>query len=169
MRKKIEKLLQSDIKGTEVENKTGVSRSVITKLRKGQREIDGLTLATSEKLCKLYEEMNLMKKVAVLTDEQVQQLAKKCEGMEDVSITKDFPGRQHITFKNGNFIVKTIIDVNSTKVKAYAWVGQSEFGTEETNVTTVEELYKTVRNYEKYFLTGGEVTRTMLWIKQMFM
>ncbi|UBH07829.1 hypothetical protein [Macrococcus armenti] len=117
---------------------------------------------------KKISEVDNMKK-AVLTEEQVQQLAKKCEGMEDVSIIKDFPGRDHITFKNGDFRVEVVIDVNSTKVKAYALVGLSEFGTEETNVTTVEELYSTLRNYEKYFLTGGEATRTMLWIKQMFM
>ncbi|UOB21529.1 helix-turn-helix domain-containing protein [Macrococcus armenti] len=58
MRDKIEKLLLSDIKGTEIENKTGVSRAVITKLRKGQREVGGLTLDTCEKLCKFYDEMN---------------------------------------------------------------------------------------------------------------
>ncbi|UBH10063.1 hypothetical protein [Macrococcus armenti] len=117
---------------------------------------------------KKISEVDNMKK-AVLTDEQVQELAKKCEGMEDVKIYKDVRGNDRIQFRNENFFVETRITADSTEVKAYTQVNTSEFGTEETNVTTVEELYKTVRNYEKYFLTGGEVTRTMLWIKQMFM
>lgn len=169
MRDKIEKLLQSDIKGTEIENKTGVSRAVITKLRKGQREVGGLTLATSEKLCKLYEEMNSMKKLAVLTGEQVQKLAKKCDSMEDVKVFKDVLGNDRIQFRNENFFVETRITADSTTVKAYTLVNTSEFGAEETNVTTVEELYNSLRNYAGYFVVGGEVTRTMLWIKQMFM
>jgi len=51
MREKIEWLLKSDIKGTTIEKNTGVSRAVISKLRKEQRDIGGLTLDTCEKLC----------------------------------------------------------------------------------------------------------------------
>lgn len=50
MREKIEWLLKSDIKGTTIEKNTGVSRAVISKLRKNQRDIGGLTLDTCEKL-----------------------------------------------------------------------------------------------------------------------
>ncbi|QYA32239.1 hypothetical protein KYI10_07545 [Macrococcus psychrotolerans] len=50
MREKIEWLLKSDIKGTTIEKNTGVSRAVISKLRKEQRDIGGLTLDTCEKL-----------------------------------------------------------------------------------------------------------------------
>ncbi|MGK0575474.1 hypothetical protein [Macrococcus capreoli] len=61
MREKIEKLLQSDIKGTTIEEKTGISRAVISKLRKNQRSIGGLRLDTCEKLVEFYDEIYLKK------------------------------------------------------------------------------------------------------------
>ncbi|UBH14173.1 hypothetical protein [Macrococcus armenti] len=169
MKKQIEKTIQLMNEGKltayEVHKKTGISQSKLSDLKKGNAAIENLSLKNSIKLT----EASSMYKVAVLTDEQVQELAKKCEGMEDVKIYKDVRGNDRIQFRKENFFVETRITANSTEVKAYTQVNAYEFGTEVTNVTTVEELYSTLRNYEKYFLTGEEVTRTMLWIKQMFM
>lgn len=169
MKKQIEKTIELMNEGKltayEVHKKTGISQSKLSDLKKGNAAIENLSLKNSIKLA----EANDMYKVAVLTDEQVQQLAKKCEDMEDVNIYKDVRGNDRIQFRNENFFVETRITANSTEIKAYTQVNSYEFGTEVTNVTTVEELYNTVRNYAKFFETGGEVTRTMLWIKQMFM
>lgn len=169
MKKQIEKTIQlmneSKLTAYEVHKKTGISQSKLSDLKKGNAAIENLSLKNSIKLAEVSE----MYKVAVLTEEQVKQLAKKCEGMEDVKIYKDVRGNDRIQLRNENFFAETRITTDSTTVKAYTLINQSEFGAEETNVTTVEELYNTLRNYAGYFVTGGEITRTMLWIKQMFM
>ncbi|MCU7557242.1 hypothetical protein [Macrococcus capreoli] len=62
MRNEIIKLLESDIPGNEIEDKTGVSRAIISRLRLGQRDIGKLRLETAEKLCKYQEELEKNKK-----------------------------------------------------------------------------------------------------------
>ncbi|HHV8920072.1 TPA: hypothetical protein ACURE6_000373 [Staphylococcus aureus] len=49
-KKQIKKLLDSDITGYKISKETGVSQYVISQVRLGKREIDNLTLKTTEKL-----------------------------------------------------------------------------------------------------------------------
>ena len=50
MRKEIRDLLNSNITSYEISKETGVSNSVISRLRNGDREIGKVTLETAEKL-----------------------------------------------------------------------------------------------------------------------
>ncbi len=49
-KKKIIELIESNLTGYEISKKTGVSQYVLSKLRQGKREVDNLTLNTTEKL-----------------------------------------------------------------------------------------------------------------------
>lgn len=49
-RKKIIELIESNLTGYEISKKTGVSQYVLSQLRQGKREVDNLTLNTTEKL-----------------------------------------------------------------------------------------------------------------------
>ncbi|HDD7778351.1 TPA: hypothetical protein PBM18_002547 [Staphylococcus aureus] len=49
-RKKIIELIESNLTGYEISKKTGVSQYVPSQLRQGKREVDNLTLNTTEKL-----------------------------------------------------------------------------------------------------------------------
>lgn len=49
---KIIELIESNITGYQIHKKTGVSQYVISQLRQGKREVDNLTLNTTEKLYK---------------------------------------------------------------------------------------------------------------------
>ncbi|MGF7437884.1 hypothetical protein [Lentilactobacillus senioris] len=46
----IKQLLDSDISAYKIAKDTGVSQSIITRLRNGDREIDQLTVGTAQKL-----------------------------------------------------------------------------------------------------------------------
>ena len=47
---KIIELIESDITGYKIYKETGVSQYVLSQLRQGKREVDNLTLNTTEKL-----------------------------------------------------------------------------------------------------------------------
>ncbi|MCD8906089.1 hypothetical protein K2V56_11645 [Staphylococcus chromogenes] len=47
---KIIELIESDITGYQIHKETGVSQYVISQLRQGKRDVDNLTLNTTEKL-----------------------------------------------------------------------------------------------------------------------
>ncbi|EOD7943479.1 hypothetical protein ACJRH1_000447 [Staphylococcus aureus] len=49
-KKKIIELIESNLTGYEISIKTGVSQYVLSQLRQGKREVDNLTLNTTEKL-----------------------------------------------------------------------------------------------------------------------
>ncbi|HFJ4854179.1 TPA: hypothetical protein ACGUJ9_001137 [Staphylococcus aureus] len=49
-KKKIIELIESNLTGYEISKKTGVSQYVHSQLRQGKREVDNLTLNTTEKL-----------------------------------------------------------------------------------------------------------------------
>ncbi|HDJ1256493.1 TPA: hypothetical protein PPK32_001307 [Staphylococcus aureus] len=49
-KKKIIELIESNLTGYEISKKTGVSQCVLSQLRQGKREVDNLTLNTTEKL-----------------------------------------------------------------------------------------------------------------------
>ncbi|HCV8717131.1 TPA: hypothetical protein OWT21_001192 [Staphylococcus aureus] len=49
-KKKIIELIESNLTGYEISKKTGVSQYVLPQLRQGKREVDNLTLNTTEKL-----------------------------------------------------------------------------------------------------------------------
>ncbi|HCU7432212.1 TPA: hypothetical protein OU938_001236 [Staphylococcus aureus] len=49
-KKKIIELIESNLTGYEISKKTGVSQHVLSQLRQGKREVDNLTLNTTEKL-----------------------------------------------------------------------------------------------------------------------
>ncbi|MCG5667301.1 hypothetical protein [Staphylococcus aureus] len=49
-KKKIIELIESNLTGYEISKKTGVSKYVLSQLRQGKREVDNLTLNTTEKL-----------------------------------------------------------------------------------------------------------------------
>lgn len=49
-RKKIIELIESNLTGYEISKKTGVSQYVLSQLRQGKREVDNLTLNTTERL-----------------------------------------------------------------------------------------------------------------------
>lgn len=49
-KKLIIELIESDITGYQIYKETGVSQYVISQLRQGKRDIDNLTLNTTEKL-----------------------------------------------------------------------------------------------------------------------
>ncbi|WP_199180996.1 hypothetical protein [Staphylococcus simulans] len=49
-KKMIIELIESDITGYQIHKETGVSQYVISQLRQGKRDIDNLTLNTTEKL-----------------------------------------------------------------------------------------------------------------------
>ena len=49
-KKMIIELIESDITGYQIYKETGVSQYVISQLRQGKRDIDNLTLNTTEKL-----------------------------------------------------------------------------------------------------------------------
>lgn len=51
-KKKIIELIESNITGYQIHKETGVSQYVISQLRQGKREVDNLTLNTTEKLYK---------------------------------------------------------------------------------------------------------------------
>lgn len=46
----IKKLIESDLTGYQIYKNTGISQTVISTLRNGNRDIDNLTLKTTEKL-----------------------------------------------------------------------------------------------------------------------
>lgn len=47
---KIIELIESDVTGYQIHKETGVAQYVISQLRQGKREVDNLTLNTTEKL-----------------------------------------------------------------------------------------------------------------------
>ena len=47
---KIIELIESDLTGYKIHKETGVSQYVISQLRQGKRDVDNLTLNTTEKL-----------------------------------------------------------------------------------------------------------------------
>ncbi|CUT96408.1 hypothetical protein [Staphylococcus capitis] len=47
---KIIELIESDVTGYQIHKETGVSQYVISQLRQGKRDVDNLTLNTTEKL-----------------------------------------------------------------------------------------------------------------------
>ncbi|MDU0429628.1 hypothetical protein QVA60_03895 [Staphylococcus chromogenes] len=49
-KRKIIELIESDITGYQIHKETGVSQYVISQLRQGKRDIDNLSLNTTEKL-----------------------------------------------------------------------------------------------------------------------
>ncbi|WP_432371211.1 hypothetical protein [Staphylococcus chromogenes] len=49
-KRKIIELIESDITGYQIHKKTGVSQYVISQLRQGKRDVDNLSLNTTEKL-----------------------------------------------------------------------------------------------------------------------
>ncbi|RQM97339.1 hypothetical protein COR53_03535 [Staphylococcus pettenkoferi] len=49
-KKKIIKLIESDITGYQIYKETGVAQYVLSQLRQGKRKVDNLTLNTTEKL-----------------------------------------------------------------------------------------------------------------------
>ncbi|MBE5665548.1 hypothetical protein HU002_01220 [Staphylococcus sp. SS251] len=49
-KKKLMELIESKITGYEISKNTGVSQYVLSQLRQGKREVDNLTLNTTEKL-----------------------------------------------------------------------------------------------------------------------
>ncbi|MGV3130205.1 hypothetical protein ACEE96_12510 [Staphylococcus simulans] len=49
-KKMIIELIESDITGYQIHKETGVAQYVISQLRQGKREVDNLTLNTTEKL-----------------------------------------------------------------------------------------------------------------------
>lgn len=49
-KKTIEKLFKSNITGYQISKATGISQNVISGIRNGKRQIDNLTLGTTEKL-----------------------------------------------------------------------------------------------------------------------
>ena len=49
-KRKIIELIESDITGYQIHKETGVSQYVISQLRQGKRDVDNLTLNTTEKL-----------------------------------------------------------------------------------------------------------------------
>ncbi len=49
-KKKIIELIESNLTGYEISKKAGVSQYVLSQLRQGKREVDNLTLNTTEKL-----------------------------------------------------------------------------------------------------------------------
>lgn len=55
-KKDIIKLIESDITGYKIFKATGISQSKISSLRNGKQKIDDLTLRTTEKLYKYYNE-----------------------------------------------------------------------------------------------------------------
>lgn len=55
IKKEIEKLLNSPVTAYEIESKTGVDRSVITRLRNGERSVEKLTVQTAQKLLNFIE------------------------------------------------------------------------------------------------------------------
>ena len=57
MRKEIEKLLESDVTGYQIEKESGVRQSTISNLRLGKRTLDTLPLATAEKLQKYWRKL----------------------------------------------------------------------------------------------------------------
>lgn len=49
-KRKIIELIESDITGYQIHKETGVSQYVISQLRQGKRDVDNLSLNTTEKL-----------------------------------------------------------------------------------------------------------------------
>ncbi|QRF17736.1 hypothetical protein H6Y62_08995 [Staphylococcus lugdunensis] len=71
MRKQIEELIKSDVSTTKIAYKTGISKSIISRLRSGEREIGKLTLETAEKLAdfaKLYHDYANRKQIELSDD-----------------------------------------------------------------------------------------------------
>ncbi|EUK68625.1 hypothetical protein, partial [Staphylococcus aureus] len=54
---KIIELIKSDITGYQIHKQTGVAQYVISQLRQGKREVDNLTLNTTEKLYKYAQQV----------------------------------------------------------------------------------------------------------------
>ncbi|EZY63164.1 hypothetical protein V061_01435 [Staphylococcus aureus R0353] len=56
-KKKIIELINSEITGYKISKETGVAQFVISQLRQGKREIDNLSLNTTEKLYKYAQQV----------------------------------------------------------------------------------------------------------------
>ncbi|MDU9326111.1 hypothetical protein [Staphylococcus pseudintermedius] len=109
----------------------------------------------------------------LLSIEQLEKFKIKIEGFENVKcqtgVEKSYitvPGE--ITFRNGAYTLNVVLYHDKTLVHSFAEFEFSKLGEEVTEVHTVNELYRTLREYSKYFMAGGEQTRAMLWIKQSF-
>ncbi|HHD0847319.1 hypothetical protein [Staphylococcus capitis] len=57
-KKKILEIIESDLTAYQIHKKTGLSQNAINGLRKGERDIDNLTLKTTERIYKLYQDLN---------------------------------------------------------------------------------------------------------------
>ena len=68
MRKEIRDLLNSNITSYEISKETGVSNSVISRLRNGEREIGKVTLETAEKLYEYEMDRIEMNKLTYVVD-----------------------------------------------------------------------------------------------------
>jgi len=102
IRKQIEWLLGSEVTGYEIERETGVARTTISQLRKGDANIDNITLAKAEKLAEYTKERkknafekwrdciksyNDQPQIAIVTDEDL--LKEVCEDENTLQICLD--------------------------------------------------------------------------------
>lgn len=63
MRKTIEKLLNSNESSLQIALKTGVSQSVVSRIRSGERQLGNLSLDSAEKLFKYQKELEKMEEI----------------------------------------------------------------------------------------------------------
>ena len=63
MRNEIQKLLDSNLSSNKIATLSGVDQSTIHRIRKGERNLDNITLVKAEKLYKTYKEMEKMNKI----------------------------------------------------------------------------------------------------------
>lgn len=64
-KKIIEKLFKSNVTGYQISKATGISQNVISGIRNGKRQIDNLTLGTTEKLYDYQMELNEVEDIKI--------------------------------------------------------------------------------------------------------
>lgn len=62
MRKKIIKLIDSDLSNYEISKNTNISHKTLSELRSGKRKLDNITLKTAEKLYNYQKQLELKEK-----------------------------------------------------------------------------------------------------------
>lgn len=170
MRKEIEQLLASNLTTNRIATESGVSQSVVHRLRSGERTIGKLSIESGEKLKKYWETINMIKLTALdHGDIQSQETFKKFDDLKQHLLTIDYftwikdeePDKELPDFTNAETLedVQVILDeydyswwrLTTEDVNIWIkWTGKTTDGNKKYTAegSTYEEVYNHIN--EKY-------------------